>query len=299
MKKLSFITTFIAVFSTCGHGQRIDIDLFGGICNYQGDLQPIFLTMNLAKPAGFMVVKYGLTNNIFLRAGFAMGSIEGNDKINRVDLKNRNLQFRSQLSEFHAGVEYRFINPENFAVTPYVFAGLGVFSYNPYTSYQGKKYFLQPLGTEGQGLAQYPEKRPYSLTQFCVPYGAGFKWQVNCNLNLGFEFGHRKLFTDYLDDVSGTFADESTLRNARGQTAVDLAFRRREIDPNKPYPTEGAGRGNAKQDDWYYFTGFTIGLRLNDCETGGFSLGGLFNRNGNGSGGRRGKSRTSCPTNVW
>ncbi len=302
MKKLSFFIIFFAACNLAAHTQRLDIDLFGGISNYQGDLQPIFLTLNNSKPAGFIVVKYGITEKIFARAGFAIGSLQGSDKINRVDLVNRNLSFKTKLSEFHAGLEYRFITPENFAITPYVFAGLGVYHYNPYTTYQGKQYFLQPLGTEGQGLAQYPDKKIYSLNQLCLPYGGGFKWQVNCNLNIGFEFGHRKLFTDYLDDVSGTFADENALRNARGQIAVDLAFRRKEVDPNKPYPNEGAGRGNPKQDDWYYFTGLTIGLRLNDCETGGFSLGGLFKGKGNGfggGGGRRGKSRTSCPTNVW
>jgi len=222
-----------------------------------------------------------------------MGGLEGDDRVNRDYLQSRNLSFHSALSEFHAGIEYRIINPANFSFTPYVFAGIGVFHYNPYAIYQGNKYYLQPLGTEGQGLSQYPEKKLYSLTQFCIPYGGGFKWQVNCNLNLGFEFGHRKLFTDYLDDVSGTYADENVLRNARGQIAVDLAFRRRELEPGRQYPGEGGGRGNAKLDDWYYFTGFTIGLRLNDCETGGFSLGGLFKGNGNR------KSRTGCPTNVW
>ncbi|MES2776511.1 MAG: DUF6089 family protein [Bacteroidota bacterium] len=294
MKKLTLITAILFSFFPGSKAQRIDIDLFGGISNYQGDLQPIFLTMNMAKPAGFIVAKYGLTENIFIRAGYAIGSLAGDDRINRVELQSRNLNFQSSLNELHVGVEYRLINPANFSLTPYFFAGIGVYRFNPYTTYQGNTYFLQPLGTEGQGLPEYPGKKPYSLTQFCIPYGGGFKWQVNCNLNVGFEFGHRKLFTDYLDDVSGSFADQDVLRNARGQIAVDLAFRRKEVDPNKPYPPEGLGRGNARQDDWYYFTGFTVGLRLNDCETGGFSLGGLFKGSG-----RRGKSRTGCPTNVW
>ncbi|MEO7309503.1 MAG: DUF6089 family protein [Chitinophagaceae bacterium] len=294
LKKPTLLLTLICLFATPGKAQRIDVDLFGGISNYQGDLQPIFLTLNLAKPSGFMVVKYGLTENIFIRGGFAIGSLEGNDRVNRDYLQNRNLSFKTSVSEFHVGLEYRLIRPENFSVTPYLFAGLGVYHFNPYATYQGKDYFLQPLGTEGQGLPQYPSKKIYSLNQLCIPYGGGFKWQVNCNLNIGFEFGQRKLFTDYIDDVSGTFADEEILRNARGQIAVDLAFRRKEVDPNKPYPAEGVGRGNAKQDDWYYFTGLTIGLSLNDCETGGFSLGGLFKGSG-----RRGKSRTDCPTNVW
>ena len=288
------ITTLFCSFSA--NSQRIDLDLFGGISNYQGDLQPVFLTLQSAKPAGFAVIKYGITNNLFARFGFAIGSLEGNDNVNKTELKTRNLSFNSGLKELHLGLEYRLINPENFKFTPYIFAGVGAFHFDPYATYQGQSYRLQPLGTEGQGLEQYPTKKIYNLTQICLPYGIGFKYQINCNLNAGFEFGHRKLFTDYLDDVSGTYADQEILRNARGQTAVNLAYRRNEINPNRPYPTEGAGRGNPKLSDWYYFTGITIGLRINDCETGGFSLGGLFKGSGKY---RSGKSRTSCPKNVW
>ena len=294
MKKLSIILAFIYCYSTGSYAQQIEVDISGGISNYQGDLQPVFLTLSMAKPAAFIVIKYGLNENIFIRGGYAIGSVEGDDRLNRDYLQSRNLRFRSAINEFHIGLEYRLINPANFSVTPYVFAGVGVYRFNPYATYQGNKYFLQPLGTEGQGLPQYPEKKIYSLTQLCLPYGGGIKWQINCNLHLGFEFGHRKLFTDYLDDVSSTFADEKTLRDARGQIAVDLAFRRKELDPTRQYPAEGGGRGNQKQDDWYYFTGVTIGLRLNDCETGGFSLGGLFK-----GGGGKNRSRTGCPTNVW
>ena len=297
MKKLTLIL-LIGLITFTGNSQRIDLDLFGGISNYQGDLQPVFLTMQSAKPAGFAVLKYGVTNNFFVRFGFAIGSLEGTDAVNRTDLKTRNLSFNSGLKELHLGLEYRLINPENFKFTPYVFAGIGAFHFDPTAIYKGQKYRLQPLGTEGQGLDKYPTKKMYKLTQMCIPYGLGFKWQINCNLNAGFEFGHRKLFTDYLDDVSGTYADEEILRTARGQTAVNLAYRRIEVSPTRPYPSEGVGRGNPKQSDWYYFTGITIGLRINDCETGGFSLGGLFK--GNGSSGRfRGKSQTSCPTNVY
>ena len=294
MKKLTLLIAFVYSSNAFSYAQQIDVDLFGGISNYQGDLQPVFLTLNLTKPAGFIVIKYGLTEKIFVRGGFAISSLEGDDQKNRDYLQSRNLSFRSGLREYHLGIEYRLVKPENYLLTPYVFAGVGVYQFNPYTTYQGQQYFLQPFGTEGQGLSKYPEKKIYSLTQLCLPYGAGFKWQVNCNFNVGFEFGQRKLFTDYLDDVSGTFADEKILRDGRGQTAVDLAFRRKELEPNRQYPSDGAGRGNPKQDDWYYFAGFTIGLSLNNCENGGFSLGGLFKGMG-----RKNRSRTGCPTNVW
>jgi hypothetical protein len=292
LSTILFTLTHVAVL----HAQRIDVDLFGGICNYQGDLQPVFITMTQSRPAGFIVVKYCLTEKIFIRSGIAVGSLQGDDKVNKEDLRLRNLRFQSGLKELHVAGEYRFLKADQFALTPYVFLGGGIYHFNPYTRYMDdKKIYLQPLGTEGQGLPEYPQKKMYSLTQFSVVYGGGFKWQLNCNLNVGFEFGQRKLFTDYLDDVSGSFASEEALRNGRGPLAADVAYRRDELD-NKPYPDEGSGRGNPRENDWYYFAGFTIGLRLNDCETGGFSLGGLFRGKGR-SGGNRNQLR--CPGNVW
>ena len=285
-------------------GQNIDLDVFGGMCNYQGDLQPQFFTLTNLSPGGAVILKYGLNKNIYIRAGFAFGSVAGSDKYNRVELRSRNLNFRSSLQEFSLGGEWRIINPDKFSVTPYVLLGVGVFHYNPYTFFtdpatnKTERVYLRPLSTEGQGLEEYPERKPYSLTQFCIPYGVGIKWQINCNLNLGIEFRHTKIFTDYLDDVSTTYVDEEVLRNRKGQQAVNLAWRRDEID-GRPYPANalGFGRGNPKEKDWYYFAGLTLGLKLNDCETGQFSLGGLFRRSGYGGGRKR--SRLGCPTNVY
>jgi Domain of unknown function (DUF6089) len=273
--------------------QRIDIDFFAGICNYQGDLQPAVVTGQNASVGAAAIVKYGVTDNIYVRAGFSFGSVAGNDANNKESLKFRNLNFRSGIQEFSAAVEYRFLSSEKSSVRPYVFAGVGVFKFDPYTftGAAGTRVYLQPLGTEGQGLAAYPEKEMYKLTQFCIPYGMGIKWQLNCNLNVGLEFRHTKTFTDYLDDVSGRYADQNLLLSGRGPLAVDLAWRGDDYN-GAPYPAANTLRGNAGQKDWYYFAGLTFGLKLNDCNSGRFSLGGLFNR------GKSGVKGMDCPK-VW
>jgi hypothetical protein len=124
-----------------------------------------------------------------------------------------------------------------------------------------------------------------------VPYGAGVKWQVNCNLNVGLEFRQTFTFSDYLDDVSGTYADENLLRQGKGQLAVDLAWRGDELN-GAPYPRAGSARGNPDGRDFFYFIGLTIGLKINDCESGRISMGGLIpNRSGK-------KGRIDCPK-AW
>ena len=60
---------------------------------------------------------------------------------------------------------------------------------------------LQPLGTEGQYSSQYPEKDPYQLIQFAIPVGIGFKVSLSEKFSMAIEYGLRKTFTDYIDDV--------------------------------------------------------------------------------------------------
>lgn len=277
--------------------QRLDFDLFGGMSNYQGDLQEKVFTFSNAQAAGGVIAKIGITNKFYIRTGFSFGKIEGYDINNNAKNKPRNLNFQSSLAEYSLGLEYHFINLDAGKVSPYVFICGGVFHYDPYTYYNdgtgNKKYYLQPLGTEGQGLSAYPDRKPYNLTQFCVPYGFGIKYQVNCNLNVGLEWRQTKLFTDYLDDVSRTYVNQNALRAAHGQIAVDLAWRGDEYN-GAPYPSTDKPRGNPNQNDWYYFAGVTVGLRLNDCQSGMFSLGGLFNRGGGGDS-KRIRSQVDCP----
>lgn len=274
-------------------GQRIDIDVFAGISNYQGDLQPAFLSTKGAGTGTAAIVKYGISENLYLRAGFSFGRVSGNDADNKESLRFRNLSFLSSIQEFSAGVEYRFFNSNATSIRPYVFVAAGVFHFDPYTYYgaNNTKVYLQPLGTEGQGLTAYPDKSLYKLTQFCIPYGVGVKWQLNCNLNVGLEFRQTKLFTDYLDDVSGKYADANILLSGRGPLSVDLAWRGDEFN-GAPYPAPNTARGNPAQKDWYYFAGITLGLKLNDCSSGRFSLGGLFNK------GKSGAKGVACPK-VW
>src|SRR5207249_6493504 len=116
---------------------------------------------------------------------------------------------------------------------------------------------------EGEGLPQYPDRKSYSLTQLALPFGGGIKCALNDNLRVGIELGLRKLFTDYLDDVSSNYADANDLLAAKGQQAVDLAYRGDEVPGGNPtYPAKGAQRGSSALKDWYYLTGLTLSFRL-------------------------------------
>jgi hypothetical protein len=76
--------------------------------------------------------------------------------------------------------------------------------------------------------------------------------------------GLRVTFTDYIDDVSGTYPDMAALKASKGQLAVDMSYRgdTRNYNPSYVLPLTGAKRGNSKDNDWYTITQFSIGYRL-------------------------------------
>ncbi len=274
------IVSLISLFTAYGaRAQKFSVTLFAGTSNYQGDLQDKRLTFNQAHFAGGLGLSYDLTDHFSIRSGITFGKVSADDKLGRN--KERNLNFASSLREEHLGLQYYITPLAEHALTPYVFAGIALYHFDPYTyDTAGVKYYLRPLSTEGQGFID--GKKEYPLTQMAIPFGAGVKLSLSENINVGFELGLRKLFTDYLDDVSTTYPDEALLLANRGPKAVELSYRKGELKTVSPYES-GAQRGNSKYKDMYYFTGLTISFRLAKNSGGGM--------------GRRG-SQYGCPVNV-
>jgi opacity protein-like surface antigen len=280
MKKLSLLLTLLLVFTFTQSQQRVHLTLSGGFSNYYGDLQSQPLTLNQAHAAVGAGLKYDITSHLAVRAGLFYGRIGADDKNNKASLQARNLNFKSRILEASVLAEYALFDLQEKKFTPYAFAGIGVFRFNPYTSDStGLRHYLQPLGTEGQGLTQYPDRKPYKLTQLAIPFGAGLRLRVSETVTLAYEFNLRKSFTDYLDDVSTTYVDPLALGAARGPKAVELSYRGGELKDGDPtYPAEGSIRGGASYKDWYYFSGLTVTIGIGNSLLGG------------------GRGRTACPT---
>jgi hypothetical protein len=231
-----------------------------GVSGYNGDLtEQIFSPGTIGPAAGFNL-KYNYNDIFIFRGGITWGKISGDDKNNhKTDLKCRNLNFRTDIVELNLCLEVNLFEPDFFCAYPYVFAGVGVFHFNPYTyDDHRKKTYLQPLGTEGQGLATYPDRKPYSLTQFCLPFGGGVKINLNKKYDLVYELAGRALVTDYLDDISTTYVNTQTLMTNRRPKAAELAYRQ----TGAPFPNEGDIRGNPKVKDLYFITGLKLLIRL-------------------------------------
>lgn len=268
--KTSTLSVILILFVINANSQNFHLNFFAGVSNYQGDLQDKAISFNQAHPSGGVGISYDIASHFSIRTAILLGKISGNDKYGKNI--HRNLNFTSAFTEVNIGLEYYITAPiEKHSLTPYLFAGVAVYHYDPYTfDSTGQKYFLQPLSTEGEGFI--PGRKSYQLSQFAIPFGAGVKLSLTDNVNVGLEMGYRKLFTDYLDDVSTTYVDQSTLLSNRGAKAVELAYRGDEIKNGiLQYPAAGAKRGNPGHKDSYYFTGLTLSFRLGGGGLGKYS----------------------------
>ncbi len=119
----------------------------------------------------------------------------------------RNLSFASDVIEAVVQAEFNFFRyatgEKNSRVTPFLALGIGMFYYNPYTVLNGKKYYLQALGTEGQNVGY--NDRKYLNFSACFPIGMGFKIWLLPGFNCSIQIADRLTLTDYLDDVSNTY----------------------------------------------------------------------------------------------
>jgi hypothetical protein len=264
-KTIILSLAFLSVFITKSSAQPWAVDLFAGTANYQGDLLEKRYTMANSKMAIGLGASYAYSGHFRVRGMLSFAKLTADDKDNTDPLLvARNLNFFTNITEFSLTAHYDILDLKYNRVSPYIFAGISVFHFNPYTydSVQGRVY-LKPLSTEGQGMTAYPDRKPYSLTQFNFPFGGGIRFRVTDGVVLAWEVGLRKTTTDYLDDLSTTYVDEFALLSERGQTAVDVAWRGDETKNNPQlYPADGTIRGGPKFKDWYYFSGITATFNL-------------------------------------
>lgn len=211
-----------------------------------------------------------------LRLEATFGTVKADDKVlqkvapSTYGRYERNLNFTSKITDFMLGFEVHplyIINRNNEdkeppAFSPYLLAGVGFFSFKPQTKLGGKTVDLQPLSTEGQGFAEYPDRKPYKLNQMNIPLGVGIKYDLSSILNVRAEFVYRKLNTDYLDDVSSKYYITPDLyanyfTGAKLTNALLLNDRRYELDPANNSTSDE--RGNPKNKDSYFTFNIKIG----------------------------------------
>ena len=257
-----FILTFILGFSLISKAQwRLDYGLSVGVSNYLGDIggkektrRDFVADMKMAKTrwnfGGF--VRYKIKPKLSLKLALDYLRIEGDDKLSSNPARNtRNLNFRNDMFDLGLTGEYFFYENNDLGNTyrfkngfrAYIFAGVGAYYSNPKANYHGEWVALRPLQTEGVS---------YSPIGLNIPVGLGFYFTFSKKHRIGFEYNYRTTFTDYLDDISGTYAstsgmapDAAALSNRTGELGAS-------VDPNfaKNF-VPGSKRGDKTHKDSY------------------------------------------------
>jgi len=228
-----------------------------GAAHYFGDLNTR-ARLNRPKIAAGIFFRKNFGNYIAARIVANYAQLGYSDIYNTQNeyMLRRNLSFNTNVWELSLRGDFNFFrflpgDPE-FNFTPYVTLGIGVFSYDPYAYLQGQKYFLRPLGTEGQGSSLYPDRKPYSSMAICFPLGVGIKYAFNERFNIGLEITHRFTTTDYLDDVSKTYVDPAVfppLPDGSPSPAALLSDRSYEL--GTPIGIKGRQRGVETNKDQF------------------------------------------------
>jgi hypothetical protein len=225
--------------------------MFGG-SNYHGDLAYNIVPQETHFSGGAFV-KYNLNEYWAIRPTLSYLKISGSDS-NFEEYSLRNLSFRNKMYEISNVVEFNFQSFSNRTIhnktSVYALLGIALFVHKPEAMLNNEWVELRPLQTE---------KQRYRLMQLSVPVGVGVKHALAPNLIVGFEAGWRKTFTDYLDDVSTTYANTED----GGGAYRSVADRSYEVsESGRSLASEGDVRGDPNLKDWYFQTAFSISYRF-------------------------------------
>ena len=262
MKSRSLLLPFLVLpyWINC---QNIEFGPSIGLSVYYGDLtsegfNSVIQSTNMSFGAFF---RLNLPSNFSFKLGGQYITISGDDA-NSTGLKNRGLNFRTELTEITLTAEWYFLrlgSSKYGGIYPYLYGGIGGFHFTPKAKLDGEFIELSDLGTEGQGLPGYPAK--YSTFQPSIPIGTGVRIEMENFGAVIIELGARKTFTDYLDDVSGTEINYQDLLNGNGELAARLSNRR--VDPEMVGSEEILyRRGSDEFNDWYYVLNLSLAIPI-------------------------------------
>ena len=292
---IGFIT-ILFLSSNLAQAQRLSLTGSLGASGYKGDLQNAGHN-SVAKPDFSLGAAYDITNRYRIRLNLSALSVSGDDlNSNNLGKRERNLSFKSQIQEAALMGEYDLVDNSFNSIIPYIFGGISVYHFDPHPLRSIDSLGdvdLHSLGTEGQYLpgGKYAD-RQYSLTQLNIQLGGGIRFEISERISIALEANYRKLFTDYLDDIStnsyisnqewqaGITAagGPKTALGHRLQLAEDYSWRATNtkgisepipqfIDP-KLSPADLYPRGNPANNDAYYSFQIRVNIRLNALRGG-------------------------------
>ena len=245
-----------------------DIGAHLGGANYLGEFggkektrQDFIWDMKLAQTrwavGGFARRK--LNRSFSVSAGLMYYRIQGgDDKSTNPERVGRNLSFRNDMFELYARPEFTVFQDNDLGgrgryrtdFRLFIYVGGALYYSNPKAQINrsGEYYKLRDLQTE---------MNSYSALGFAIPAGMGFHFTFKRRHRIGWDFGWRTTFSDYLDDASTVYADPNDLPGGRGGTSAALANQTAYVDagngtiPDAIQYSAGTKRGDPTHNDSY------------------------------------------------
>ena len=242
--------------------QTNEIGFFLGGSMFQGDVGPQNAEKSIlnTKPVWGLQFKRNLNYHFGVNLSITRGELYSSDDLsNDLFALQKNITFKSNITEFGLFLEFNFqpylTRDPDYNNSTFIFSGITKFYFNPEGQYiDGNWYSLRPLSTEGQESDLYLARERYKLSGYSIPIGIGYKINAYEFLTISFNLGWRITFTDYIDDVSTTYVEESILTEL-GQVLAD---------PSENNFNTGFQRGNPYTNDKYGFLGISILYSIKD-----------------------------------
>lgn len=218
------------------HHRQSELGFFGGGSYYIGDINPRTHFRD-SHMAGGLFYRFSNNYRFSFRLGFNYGTLSGDDATSgEPDQIERNLNFHTKLYELAGTTEFNFveyrIGHDRYKFTLFIFAGASAFRFDPISN---SGALLREQNNEAQSKA-------YPRLQLSIPFGVGLKFNVGKKCGLGVEWGPRRTFTDYLDDIRGVYPDNGSSSALAGDM-----------------------RGNPSTRDWYFYYGLTLNIKLREA----------------------------------
>jgi len=226
-RHLAALMLVVLVFSPTVYGQKWKLTRYEGhfglgTTNVFGDIGGSPEKNNLyglkdirIKETGLSIyagVRYKIRADMAIKLNLIYGFANGSD----VGSKNpdRNFSYRTSFFEPSVQYEYYFIGDykQNNAASLYNRRGM-LNDYKMFTAYAflgvGSVFFSPKINFNGRG--PYPEETVsgYSKMSAVIPLGLGCKYVIDRFWSIGFEFGRRFAFTDYLDGISTAYSNSN------------------------------------------------------------------------------------------
>ncbi|MEO8066892.1 MAG: DUF6089 family protein [Flavobacteriales bacterium] len=253
MRKLYVLIVALLLTGTAKAQYAWDIGFHVGAANYLGEMggkenprRDFIWDLKLSQTrwAFGVFARRKINRFISINAGLMYLRIQGADDLSIYRPRRfRNLNFRNDMFELYVRPEFTIYADNDIGgrgryrtdFRLFAYVGAAVFYHNPKGQLYGEGSWvaLRPLDTELAG---------YSQVGFAIPAGMGFHFTFKRRHRIGWDFGWRTTFTDYLDDVSTVYVDPNLLPGGingqsaqfqdQSQPAIDAAY---SADPSLNY----------------------------------------------------------------